>query len=585
MRTHEHNAHSKRSFQLLKMELRGQIPRLILLVALAVVGTGVGLIQPLLFKSLLDDAIPAADVRQIGLLLVGMVIVPVVSACLNSANHYVRAYIGESVSKRLRQELFDHLLHARLEDLERVKVGEQTHRLTSACGKIGEVYVGEHLLPFVMNNILLVGTLIAMASLNLRLFLLALLAFPLSYLLTARTRGYARGLYREFSNVLEDGKSYLYEVFPGLRTIRAFNAEDYENMRWREWAERHWRIKAKVHTFHEMIRTVLPEFINYAAAGLIFGYGAFEIINGRMTVGGLVAFVSYLPRSYSVLQALLGTQMNLQEARVNAEKVDALFGFQREPSGEIALDSMSSEGAELNFQNVSFDYGRKGFTVHELSFHAAPGEFIGIVGPSGGGKSTIFDLILGFYAPQSGSIVIDGVELRNLTLSTVRDQIGWVSQDTFLWNDSIDKNIRYPDRSDDMDRIRQVARETQLQEFISGLPGAYQTVVGEHGMTLSGGERQRIAIARALLQHPRLLLLDEATSALDALTEQKVRAAIDQARVGRTTIVVAHRLTTIKQADRILVIDNGRIAEMGTVQELLARRGLFFDLYQAQSLD
>ena len=334
-----------------------------------------------------------------------------------------------------------------------------------------------------------------------------------------------------------------------------------------------------------MIRIVLPEFINYAAAGLIFGNGAFEIIQGRMTLGSLVAFVAYLPRSYSVLQALLGTHVNLQEARVNAEKVYALFDLAREPSGERLLSSTLQAGSALAFHNVSFDYGRGDFGAHDLTFRADPGEFIGVVGPSGGGKSTIIDLIMGFHAPRSGTITIDGIGLRQLSLASLRSQIGLVSQDTFLWNDSVGANILYPGRSDDWDRKRQAARDAQIDDFITGLPGGYGTVVGERGMTLSGGERQRLAIARALLQRPRLLLLDEATSALDALTDQKVRAAIDKVRAGRTAIVEAHRLITILQADRILVIDQGRIVEMGSHQELLARRGLFFDLYQAQSFD
>ena len=400
------------SFTLLKEELRKQIPRISILVALALVGTAVALIQPYLFKLLIDTAIPTADVRLIGLLLAGMMIVPVPSAGLNSVNHYLRVHIGEGVAQRLRQELFDHLLHVRLVALEQFTSGEHVHRLTRSCGRIGEVYVSEHLLPLAMNAILLIGTLAAMTALHWRLSLLALLAF----------------------------------------------------------------------------------------------------------------------------------------------------------------------------QNVSFDYGRGDFGAQELTFNVAPSEFIGIVGPSGGGKSTIIDLIMGFYTPQSGTIMIDGIDLHELSLESLRSRIGLVSQDTFLWNATISENILYPGR-DDAGRSRQAAREAQIDDFITGLPDAYQTVVGERGMTLSGGERQRLAIARALLLRPRLLLLDEATSALDALTEQKVRVAIDKARAGRTAIVVAHRLTTILNADRILVIDQGRIVEMGSRTELLARQGLFSDLYQAQSLE
>ncbi len=587
----------KTSFPLIKEELRKQIPRITLLVALSLIGTGIGLVQPLLFKMLLDTAIPAADVRLIGLLLVGMVTVPVLSAGFSSANHYLRVYIGEGVARRLRQDLFDHLMFVRLADLEQFKTGEHIYRLTRSCGLLGEVFVGQHLLPLAMNAILLVGTLTAMTWLDWRLTLLALLAFPLSFLLTRKTRNYTRNLYRDLSNTLESGESYLNEFFPGLRTVRAFNAEASEKARWREWLTAHRRIKATVSAFHELVRIVLPESINYVVAGLIFAYGAFEIIQGRLTVGSLVAFVAYLPRAYTVLQTLLGTQVNLQEARVNAEKVDALFALAREPSGDRVLpsDAASEErrtesvsqapGVALAFHDVSFDYGRGDFGARELTFRAEPGEFLAIVGPSGGGKSTIIDLIMGFYTPQSGTITIDGIDLRHLSLASLRSQIGLVPQDLFLWNDSIDRNINYPARDHPVGNSAKAARAAQIDEFITGLPDGYRTVVGERGLTLSRGERQRLAIARALQQHPRLLLLDEATSALDALTEQKVRTAFDRARAGRTAIVVAHRLSTIRNADRILVIDQGRIVETGSPDELLKLGGLFSHLYKAQSFD
>ena len=587
----------KAAFPLIKEELKKQFPRITLLVFLSLVGAGVGLVQPLLFKQLLDTAIPAADVRLIGLLLVGMVAVPILSAGFASANQYLRAYIGEGVAQRLRQDLFDHLLFVRLADLEQFKAGEHIYRITRSCGLVGEVFVGQHLLPLAMNAILLIGTLSAMTWLHWRLTLLALLAFPLSLLLTRKTRNYTQNLYRELSNTLEWGESYLNELFPGMRTARAFNAEAFEKARWGEWLTTHRRIKAKISAFHELIRFVLPESINYVVAGLVFAYGAFEIVQGSLTIGSLVAFVAYLPRAYAVLQTLLGAQVNMQEARVNAHKVDTLFALAREPSGDEVLPSDPASdarrtavdppplGAALSFHRVSFDYGRGDFGARDLTFRAAPGEFIGIVGPSGGGKSTIIDLILGFYMPQSGAISIDGIDLRRLSLTSLRSQIGLVPQDLFLWNDSISRNINYPAHTDDVGTSADAARAAQIDDFITGLPDGYRTIVGERGLTLSRGERQRLAIARALQQRPRLFLFDEATSALDALTEQKVRAAFEKARAGRTAIVVAHRLSTIRNADRILVIDQGRIVETGNQDELLSRGGLFADLYKAQSFD
>lgn len=585
------------AFTVLKEELKKQIPRITILFALALIGTGIGLIQPLLFKLLIDTAIPTADVRLIGLLLISMVIVPVLNAGLNAANHYLRAFIGESVSQRLRRDLFDHLLHVRLADLEQFKTGEHLHRLTRSCGRIGDLFVGHHLLPLAMSAILLLGTLAAMTALHWRLTLLTLLAFPLSLLLTRKTRNHSQRLDRDFSNILEAGQSYLTEFFPGMSTIRAFNAEHYEKARWQDWLVRHRSIRARTMAFHEVIRIVLPETVNYVAAGLVFGYGAFEIIQGRLTIGSLVAFAAYLPRAYAVLQSLLGTHVNLQEARVNAEKVDALFALPREPSGvrvlspsgtsqeESAEGARSPAGAALAFNNVSFDYGRGDFGARDVTFRVEPGEFVGIVGPSGGGKSTIIDLIMGFYTPQSGTIALDGIDLRELSLTSLRDQIGLVSQELFFWNDSISRNINYPRPDEDAGAVGEAARAAQIDEFITGLPRDYRTVIGERGLTLSGGERQRLAIARALLKRPRLLLFDEATSALDALTEQKVRTAFEQARAGRTAIVVAHRLSTILNADRVLVIDQGRIVETGSRDELLTLRGLFHDLYKAQSFD
>jgi ABC-type multidrug transport system fused ATPase/permease subunit len=239
-------------------------------------------------------------------------------------------------------------------------------------------------------------------------------------------------------------------------------------------------------------------------------------------------------------------------------------------------------GARVAFQGVSFHYSR-GFGVEDLTFEVQPNEFWGIVGPSGGGKTTVIDLLLGFHAPDSGAIAIDGVDIRELSFEALREQVGLVSQDVFLWNASIWDNLVYPERHFTREAVEQAARMAEIGDFIGALPEGYRTIVGERGLALSAGERQRLALARAILRQPRLILLDEATSALDAITELRIRQALDVARAGRTAIVVAHRLATVMPADMILVIDKGRIAERGTPKELLARRGLFFELCEAQS--
>ena len=243
-----------------------------------------------------------------------------------------------------------------------------------------------------------------------------------------------------------------------------------------------------------------------------------------------------------------------------------------------------TSGAAIEFSNVCFDYGRDGFGLDDVSFRVAPGAFIGIVGPSGGGKSTVFDLLLRFYEPRSGAIRVDGTDIASLPLPFLRGMVGLVPQDVFLWTDSIYANLVYPSRDVPRERVIEAARAAQLHDFVESLPEGYETHVGERGLALSGGERQRLALCRAILEQPQILLLDEATSALDALTDQKVRTALETARRGRTTIVVAHRLVTVMSADNILVLDEGRLIQEGAPQALLAQPGLFQDLYEAQKL-
>lgn len=573
-----------RTFNIIVQELRKRVLTILLVLALMGVGTVIGIIQPLLFKTLIDEAIPTKDGTLVAWLLVGMVVTPLFSIGLSALQGYLRAHIGEAVSQSLRKAMFDHLMHTRIAEMERIKTGEIVYRITRECGRIGELYVAQQLLPFVSNAIVFLGTFVVMFIINWQMSLLALLAFPLSFILSKRLAGYSKALDEKFSNLLEEGGSYLQEVFEGLRTVRAFNGEGYEKSRWWNWITRHWKIKAKTLVYHNVVLTLFSDFINNLVVGIVYGYGAFEIIRGRMSIGSLVAFVAYLPRVYSALRFMLNAHVGAQQAKVASEKLDDLFHLQREKSGGKALSPSKVSGATVEFHNVSFHYGRGDFGVENLSFRVQPGEFLGIVGPSGGGKTTVIDLLMGFYAPESGTITIDGVDIRELSLESLRNQIGLVSQDVFLWNASICENIVYPEDNVEPEAVEEAARIAQLHKFIEALPEGYETVVGERGLALSGGERQRLAIARAVLRQPRILLLDEATSSLDALTELKLRDAIEKAKTGRTAIVVAHRLATVIHADSILVISKGQIVEAGTPRELLAHRRLFFELYNAQSL-
>ncbi len=616
---------------------------------LVIVSTGVSLISPLLLKRLFDEAIPAGDVALIVPLLVGIVVFPFITMALGAVQNYLRASIGEAVSQSLRQALFNHMLYVRLRDLERVVSGRIIHTIRKVCGEVGEVYVTNQLLPVFTNTVLLLGTLGVMFFLNGRLSLVSLAILPLAYLIVRRMQNYAEVLDREFYLNRERGANYLQEVISGIRTVRAHTAAPYEAARWHEWIQSDWRLKAKTITFHNLVRVLPMDLIQNIGIGLVYGYGAYEVINGRLSIGGLVAFILYVPRAYFALEAILDGHISTGQAKAAAERIDSLLALpceetppgaqdavrdlaaKAEPEGQTIADSIGDigdvespldksavasvraehfdklstgpvevrteaekgetmhtsampSGAAIEFSNVSFDYGREGFGLEDVSFQIEPGAFIGVVGPSGGGKSTIIDLLLRFYEPRSGAIRVDGTNVEKLPLPHLRGMIGLVPQDVFLWNDSIYANLVYPSRDVSRESVVNAAKAAQLHDFVASLPDGYDTHVGERGLALSGGERQRLALCRAILEQPQILLLDEATSALDALTDQKVRAALETARRGRTTLVVAHRLVTVMHADTILVLDEGKLVQEGAPQTLLAQPGLFQDLYEAQRL-
>ena len=638
---------NRTTYHVVTQQLRAHAHLIAGIIALVIVSTGVSLVSPLLVKRLIDDAIPTRDVSLVAVLIVGIVVIPLITMALGAVQDYLRTGIGEAVSQSLRQALFNHVLYVRIQNLERIASGRIVHTITKVCGEIGEKYVTDELLPIFTNAVLLLGTLGVMFFLNGRLLVVSLVAVPFFYLFAHWMRKYAESLDREFIQVLEQGMSYLQEVIPGIRTVRAHIATSYEAARWLDWLKDHWRIKAKSNTFHNLVLTLPLDLMQNVGIGLVYGYGAYEVINGRLEIGGLVAFILLALRGYMAVEAILSGHINTGRAKAAAERIDSLLSLPCEDSpptvqdpvkglpptggklgqataigarvfGRTATRSDSHAesswetntsvhastgsarteksaakyagtdvgpgGAAIEFADVSFDYGRDGFGLEDVSFRIEPGSFVGVVGLSGGGKSTVIDLLMRFYEPRSGEIRVDGTAIDTLPLTDLRGMMGLVPQDVFLWNDSIYANLVYPSREVPRERVIAAAKAAQLHDFVETLPEGYDTQVGERGLALSGGERQRLALCRAILEHPRILLLDEATSALDALTDRKVRDALETARRGRTTMVVAHRLVTVMHADRILVLDEGRLVQEGTPQSLLAQPGLFQDLYDAQKL-
>ena len=346
------------------------------------------------------------------------------------------------------------------------------------------------------------------------------------------------------------------------------------------------RIKLRGAALHDIMLSFPNEVINGLVLGVLLGYGAYQAMDGAVTIGSLIAIMAYAPRAYNALRTVLTTYTGTRLIRVSVESLNELFDLPLEPGlrGTFSPQPAAAEPPSIEFSNVDFSYDR-GYEVKDLSFSVNSGEFVGIVGPSGGGKTTIIDLLTRLQEPEKGTISVAGRDIREMSLESLRSQIAVVSQDVFIWNATLAENIAYPATDYRRERVERAVHSSALEDFISNQPEGLDSVAGEGGVALSGGEKQRIAMARAFMRdHSKILILDEATSALDALAEEKIRNTVEQARAGRTTIVIAHRLSTILHADRILVIDGGKLIESGTPRELVNRDGIFARMYEAQSL-
>ena len=573
------------TLSLVLREVRSQWRTLGFVVVLMFFGTASALVTPLLLRELIDRAIPSGDTAMILALVAAMTLLPVVDVGLGLVRNYARASVGEAVTSRLRTDLFDHLIHARLDDIERSKLGHIVTVLTQGCGRVGEVFVAQTVIQSMYHSMLVVVTAGIMFTLNWKLALITLLAFPLSYLLARVAGNRERRLFDEQMDILSSGHSYITDVFDNIKTVKSFTGESRHTAWWEGWTRRNWRNRARMTAHHDLFRFGLWVAIQNVVRGLIFGYGAFEVVNGRATVGDLVAFLAYLPGLYESVRTTLVFITEGESVKASSDRIDELMALPKEGTSGVRDSVMNTRAASVEFSNVSFRYAREGFGIEDTSFRADAGEFIGIVGPTGGGKSTVLDLTQGFYEPLEGRILIDGQDMRDLSIREVRGRMSVVPQDAWLWNDTVLANIIYPENRPDMALVERVVRDAQLAEFIESLPNGLDEALGPKGLDLSGGERQRIAIARALYRKAGLVLLDEPTSALDARTEFHLTAALDSLRQRSTLIVVAHRLKTVINADKILVVEGGRIVEAGSPEDLRHGSGLFAMMYEMQSLE
>jgi ATP-binding cassette subfamily B protein len=552
--------------------------RLSAVCALIVFSAAIGVISPFLLRQVLDVAIPDDNVGLLTVLVAGMVAIPIITGVIGVYQTLLSNQVGQSVMHDLRTQVYRHLQRLSLAFFTRTRTGEVQSRIANDIGGIENVVTSTA--TSVLSNVTtVIATVVAMFLLDWRLAVFALALLPLFVWLTKRVGAQRKKVTAERQVSLADVSSIVQESLSvsGILLGKTMGRTDDLAERFAGESQNLAELEVRTRmTGRWMMASIQMTFAIMPA--LVYWFAGWSIANGSqaITIGTLVAFTTLQTRLFFPIGGLLSVQIEVQSSLALFDrifeyldhKVDIVEGRETltEPRGEVALDS------------VWFRYDDAAWTLQDVSFAVPPGTKTALVGETGSGKTTSAYLVARLYDASEGSVSIDGVDVRDLTFESLTNTVGVVSQETYLFHSSVRENLRFARPSASDDEIEEAARAAQIHELIATLPEGYDTMVGERGYRFSGGEKQRMAIARTILRNPPVLVLDEATSSLDTQTERLVQEALELLSEGRTTIAIAHRLSTVRDADQIVVLDRGRVVEVGTYDELLARGGRFAEL-------
>ncbi|GAC42397.1 ATPase/permease component [Paenibacillus popilliae ATCC 14706] len=514
--------------------------------------------------------------------IMGLIILPILSTLLVSITTQVNIKIGGLITDQLREALFNRIATFSPRTMNKFKPGELVGRLTRSCGEIGEVFIQNELIPGINNALMAIGIAIFMFFLSWQLALLSFLMIPIIFSVAQILGKKSEQKTNRLLYLLTKADGYFNEVIHGMKTVQIFGKEEREKNYVRSWIKEHRKLRYETDYIRVWYSQILNNFEQSLGTGIILAFGAWQIINNNLSIGSLLAFTVYIPLLYTSIEAIqrafVGYKM-VQPAKLYIQEV--LCTNEYLDDNTQLMNNKIIEGT-ITFDKVFFEYEDGRGKLKNVTFKIKQGEIVGIVGPSGGGKTTILDLIMKFSIADKGEIMLDNINIKQIPYLILRENVTIVDQNPTLWDDTIYNNLLYAKEDATREEISKATKIAQIDKFIESLPVGYDTLVGERGIRLSGGEKQRLAIARAILRDPKIVLLDEPTSALDANTETSLSQELYKWFNGRTVIIVAHRLSTIKDTDRILVLENGSIIESGTHDELMESNGFYSELYKKQ---
>jgi len=543
--------------------------------------TALELIPPWLVKVVIDDVIQARRSELLPWVMAGLLAAYALKNVLASLRIRFNNTLEQRVVHELREQVFAALQRLSVSYYESRSTGEIMSRVTNDTEHVERIFI-DGLEGMLTASLTLTGITIMLFLLNWKLALLSMLPIPLlivsATLFTKRVHGY----YHQIRKHAADLNAYLQDALSGIRETMGFNRQRFEEQRFGALSRRYSDSNLRAMCLWAVYSPGMI-FVGSLGSLLILWYGTGEVLSGALTVGELVMFLSYLALFYVPINQIHSVNHMLQHALAAGERVFEILDTPPEVSDRPGATAPGRrlEGA-VRFDHVSFHYRPDVPILRGITVTIKPGERVALVGPSGAGKSTMLKLLLRFYDVRDGAVLIDGCDVRDLPLAFLRSQIGLVQQEPFLFNGTVRENIAYGDVTAGQERIEEVARAARAHDFIAALPEGYDTWIGERGVKLSVGQKQRVSIARVLLKDPPIVVFDEATSNIDTETEVKIREALNELTRGRTTCIIAHRLSTLHDVDRLLVVEQGRIVEEGTHDVLLARGGLYAGLYEAQ---